>query len=203
MYNIPYFKANTDQEVLAFMKAHPFITLCGIDANSRPVATHVPVLFAERDGKLFLQAHIMRKQNHTEAFLQNSAVLAIFQGAHTYISATLYQPTNVASTWNYQAVHAAGTIHFLDDAALYDFLVRLTEHFESNPHSPALVQHMDEGYVKGLMKAIIAFEIEVTDIQHVFKLSQNKDKKVKQNIINHLSDGTSDDKAVAAAMQNK
>lgn len=28
MYNIPYFKANDDAEVLAFMKAHPFIILC-------------------------------------------------------------------------------------------------------------------------------------------------------------------------------
>lgn len=202
MYNIPYFKANTDQEVLAFMKAHPFITLCGIDANQQPVATHVPVLFAERDGKLFLQAHIMRKQNHTEAFLQNSAVLAIFQGAHTYISATMYQPTNVASTWNYQAVHAAGTIHFLDDAGLHGVLVRLTEHFENNPHSPALVQNMDEAYVSGLMKAIIAFEIEVTDIQHVFKLSQNKDQATNKRIEAHLSKGNAVDQAVADAMKS-
>ncbi len=202
MYNIPYFKANTDQEVLAFMKAHPFITLCGIDANQQPVATHVPVLFAERDGKLFLQAHIMRKQNHTEAFLQNSAVLAIFQGAHTYISATLYQPINVASTWNYQAVHAAGTIHFLDDAGLHDVLVRLTEHFENNPDSPALVQNMDEAYVSGLMKAIIAFEIEVTDIQHVFKLSQNKDEQTKAKIIFSLEAKDDESKAVAMAMNS-
>jgi transcriptional regulator len=134
--------------------------------------------------------------------LQNSAVLAIFQGAHTYISATLYQPTNVASTWNYQAVHAAGIIHFLDDAALYDFLVRLTEHFEDNPHSPALVQHMDEGYVKGLMKAIIAFEIEVTDIQHVFKLSQNKDEQTKAKIISSLEAKDDESKAVAMAMKS-
>lgn len=202
MYNISYFKANTDAEVLAFMKAHPFITLCGVNEQNEPVATHVPVLFAEKEGKLFLQAHIMRKQNHTEAFLQNSAVLAIFQGAHTYISATLYQPQNVASTWNYQAVHAAGIIHFLDDAGLHDVLVRLTEHFENNPHSPALVQNMDEAYVSGLMKAIIAFEIEVTDIQHVFKLSQNKDQATKERIEAHLSKGNAVDQAVADAMKS-
>ena len=33
------------------------------------------------------------------------------------------------------------------------------------------------------MKAIIAFEIEVTSMDHVFKLSQNRDEKSYDNII--------------------
>jgi len=201
MYNVSYFHANNADEVMAFMKAHPFVTICGVDEHVCPVATHVPVLFAERDGKLFLQAHVMRKQNHTDAFLKNSKVLTIFQGAHAYISATLYEPKNVASTWNYSAVHASGIIHFLDDEALYTFLVNLTEQFENNPHSPALVQHMDETYVRGHMKAIIAFEIEVTDIQHVFKWSQNKDEATKASIVNHLIQGDAESKAAAEMMK--
>ena len=40
-----------------------------------PVATHVPVLIEERDGKIFLFAHIMRKQQHTSAFATNENVL--------------------------------------------------------------------------------------------------------------------------------
>lgn len=90
MYNIPYFKANDDAEVLAFMKAHPFIILCGVDESGSPVATHIPVLFAEKEGKLWLRAHIMRKQDHTVAFEKNNQVLAIFHGPHTYISAKNY-----------------------------------------------------------------------------------------------------------------
>ena len=202
MYNIPYFKANHADEVMAFMKAHPFVTICGVAEDGSPVATHVPVLFAERDGKLFLQAHIMRKQNHTDAFLQNSKVLAIFQGAHAYISATLYDPQNVAGTWNYSAVHASGIIRFLDEEALYTLLVNLTAHFENNPNSPALVQHMDEAYIRGHMKAVIAFEIEVTEIQHVFKLSQNKDEQTKAKIISSLETKNVESKAVAIAMKS-
>jgi transcriptional regulator len=54
---------------------------------------------------------------------------------------------------------------------LHALLTKLTEKFENNPHSEALVQKLNEEYVSNLMKAIIAFEIEVTSVEHVFKLS--------------------------------
>ncbi|HVX50167.1 MAG TPA: FMN-binding negative transcriptional regulator [Chitinophagaceae bacterium] len=201
MYSLPHFKAADEQEVLAFMKAHPFIILCGITAEGMPVATHVPVLFQERDGKLYLQAHIMRRQQHTMAFEQNPNVLAIFSGAHTYVSASWYSKPNTAGTWNYEAVHVRGTIRFMDEEGLHDLLVRLTDTFENNPHSPALVKHMEEGYVEGLMKAIIAFDIEVAGIEHVFKLSQNRDEKSYNSILQHLNAGDADAQTIAARMQ--
>ena len=186
MYNLSHFKANNPQEVIAFMHNNPFVVLCGVDENNKPVATHIPVLIEERDNKIYLQAHVMRKQLHTVAFENNANVLAIFSGAHGYVSATNYIEQNTASTWNYQAVHASGTIHFLDEKALHNLLTKLTERFENNAHSPALVQQMDEQYVKDLMKAIVAFEIELTNIEHVFKLSQNKDNATREKIIDHL-----------------
>ncbi len=33
MYNIPHFKAKDHQEVLDFMQANPFVTICGVDAR--------------------------------------------------------------------------------------------------------------------------------------------------------------------------
>ncbi len=200
MYNIPHFKAADHKEVIAFMHAHPFITLCGCDANNQPVATHVPVLIVERDGKLFLQAHIMRKQKHTIAFEHNPDVLAIFSGAHTYVSASWYTTKTIGSTWNYQAVHAKGKLSFQNDAFLHDLLARLTEYFENNPHSPSLVPELPEEYVSNMMKAIVAFEIEITSMEHVFKLSQNRDKESYENIIEQLKRGDEEAKAVAATM---
>jgi len=202
MYSLPHFKAANEEEVFAFMRAHPFITLCGVTADGKPVATHVPVLFDERDGKLFLQAHIMRRQEHSIAFEQNPNVLAIFSGAHTYVSASWYSKPNTAGTWNYQAVHVRGTLKFLDDAGLHNLLVKLTDTFENNPHSPALVKHMEDGYVTGLMKAIIAFDIEITGIDHVFKLSQNRDEKSYDNIMEHLGHTDADGKIVAERMKH-
>jgi len=182
MYNIPYFKANNPEEVLAFMHAHPFITLCGVDKQNHTVATHIPVLFEEREGKIYLQAHIMRKQDHTIAFEQNPNVLAIFSGESAYVSASWYSTPNIASTWNYRAVHVKGIVRFMDNEGLYNLLVKLTNHFEGNENSPAAVKNLTMEYVKDNMKAIVGLEIEITDIQHVFKLSQNRDEASKQNI---------------------
>jgi len=201
MYNISYFKASSEKQVIDFMHAHPFVILCGVDKNNKPVATHVPVLFEERDDKLFLLAHVMRKQEHTNAFAENQSVLAIFYGPHTYVSASWYENKQSASTWNYQAVHASGILKFLSENKLREVLTKLTETFENNPHSPSLVQKMDNSYVEKMMQAIIAFEIEVVSVQHVFKLSQNRDEKSYENIVHQLIEGDTDAKAVASEMK--
>jgi transcriptional regulator len=143
----------------------------------------------------------MRKQKHTLAFEENPNVLAIFSGAHSFVSASWYEKKDVASTWNYQAVHAGGILHWKDDKFLYVLLEKLTANFEANPHSPALVGKIDEGYMHTMMKAIVAFEIEITSVEHIFKLSQNRDEKSYENIIGRLSDGDADAKAIAERMK--
>lgn len=186
MYDTPYFKANNEKEVLDFMKAHPFVIICGVDKHGLPVATHVPVLMSHKDGKLVLRGHIQRKTDHHKAFTHAPHVLVIFSGAHSYVSASWYTNPQIASTWNYQAVHAVGDIHFGDDAMLHQLLTDLTNHFENDPHSPALVKELPHDYMQQQMKAIIAFEITITDTRHVFKLSQNRDEASRESVIDHL-----------------
>ena len=182
MYNIPYFKANKPSDILSFMKGNPFITVCGVDVSQQPVATQIPVLLKEKEGKLYLHGHLMRKQDHTIAFEQNPNVLALFTGNHAYVSASWYTDPKVASTWNYKAVHAKGLIKFMDEDGLYNLLVELTNHFEETEDSPAAVKQLNKEYVQNNMKAIVGIEIELTDIQHVFKLSQNRNSASKENI---------------------
>lgn len=202
MYNIPYFKAEHPHEVIQFIKDHPFAVLCGSDEKAIPVATHLPLLLEEREGKLFLQGHSMRKQDHTNAFYQNPEVLAIFSDAHAYVSASWYQNRAVASTWNYQAVHVNGHLRFLDDAGLHQLLTRLTKMFEVND-SPSLVEHLDPEYVTRMMKAIVAFEIEISKVEHVFKLSQNRDQDSYKNIITHLREQDAGAQQIAKIMEEK
>ncbi|MEP6682491.1 MAG: FMN-binding negative transcriptional regulator, partial [Parafilimonas sp.] len=87
------------------------------------------------------------------------------------------------------------------ESFLHNLLTQLTEKFENNPHSPSLVSKLDEDYVSNMMKAIIAFEIEITSIEHVFKLSQNRDEKSYENIIEQLKDGSEDEQTIAATMR--
>ncbi len=202
MYDIPYFKAGHPEEVIAYMRAHPFAFICGADESGKPVATQIPFLFEQREDKLFLQGHFMKKQDHTNAFLKNPNALVIFSGAHTYVSASWYENKQIASTWNYQAVHAAGLIRFQDVSYLLQFLTRLTETYEK-PGSPSLVQHMDPAYVERMMQAIVAFEMEVLSIRNVFKLSQNRDKQSQENIISQLSNQGEDAREIARVMKEK
>ncbi len=205
MYDLPHFKAGNDKEVLLFMQAHPFVTLCGCGTDGMPVATHIPVLIEERNNTLFLKGHLMRGQMHTEAVAQHPQVLTIFSSGHSYVSASWYTQQNVASTWNYMAVHAQGTLRFLGDEDLYRLLVELTEKYEG-AGSPSLVQQMKPGYVTALMKYIVAIEIEITKLEHVFKLSQNQNQDSFASIKAHLSamdDAGAIEMAAAMEARNK
>jgi transcriptional regulator len=203
MYNLSYFKEQDPAEVIAFAKAHPFVFLCGCDTDNKPVATQVPVFIDEKDGKLFLSGHIMKKTDHHLAFEQNPNVLAVFTGPHTYVSASWYSDKQQGSTWNYTSVHAKGVIRFLDHQALLDVLQRTTDHFENNPYSGANFKDLSNEYVEKMAKAIVAFEIEVTAVDHVFKLSQNRDEKSYDNIVHKLKEQGGDAEVVGKQMEER
>jgi transcriptional regulator len=203
MYNLPHFKATNETEVLAFMKQHPFAMLIG-NAENKAVATQIPLLFEERNEKLFLLGHMMRKQDHQLTFEKNPNVLVVFTGPHTYVSATWYKDPHQASTWNYSSVHARGVISFLDQQGLENTLRKLTMHYEDhNPHSSTVFDNLPVDYRSNLMKAIVAFEIEVTSVEHVFKLSQNRDEESYENIVDELKKQGSDSETIANLMEER
>ena len=204
MYSLPYFKEPDASVVLQFMRDNPFVVLCGTDRNGLPIATQVPVFVDEKDGKIILSGHMMKNTDHHLAFTENNDALALFTGAHCYVSASWYTEPKTASTWNYMSVHARGKLIFLDEAALLTVLKRTTDHFENNEHSAAGFDQLPMDYVLKLSKAIVAFDIEVEDIQNVFKLSQNRDEKSYRNIINKLEDMTDEgSRSIAAEMKKR
>lgn len=201
MYKTPYFSTADKDEVIAFMKENAFATICGIGQDGYPVATQVPLLLESREDKLYLQGHIMRKQSHTLAFENHQQVLVLFQGPHSYISARHYSPQNTASTWNYSTVQARGKIAFLDQEVLFQLLDKLTAHYEHNSSSPSLMHHMTEEYIQSNMKAIVAFEIEVDQLDHVFKWSQNKPVETQYAILQSLQQGSLQEQLAAEEMR--
>lgn len=204
MYDLPYFKENDKETVMAFMRQHPFIFLSGVDENNKPVATQVPVFLDEKEGKLFLTGHVMKNTDHHKAFQENPAVLAVFTGPHTYVSATWYDDPHQASTWNYISVHAKGTIRFGDADDLIAILKRLTLFYENNnTASTTVFDNLPSEYTRRLMKAIVAFEIEITSIDNVFKLSQNRNEKSFHNIIEKLRTQGSDGEFIAEEMKKR
>lgn len=202
MYRSAKFKAKEQAEVLEFMNKNPFITLIGHDGEF-PIATQVPVqLSDDQEGRLVLHGHMMKNTDHYEAFLKNPNALALFVGSHTYVSASVYTQPASASTWNYMTVHAKGNIRFLDAAGTYEAIKRLTNQYEDPAASPAAFHKMDEAYIQKLLPAIAGFELTVTSLEHVFKLSQNHPQENRDAIVANLSEsGNPDAVKIAGAMK--
>ncbi|HEX5112430.1 MAG TPA: FMN-binding negative transcriptional regulator [Saprospiraceae bacterium] len=204
MYNFSYFKEEDQQVLFQFLHDYPFAFLTGSFNNGKQVATQVPVLVEERAGKLILHAHIMRKTDHHKAFLENPQVLVVFTGPSTYVSATWYTNPHMGSTWNYMSVHLRGNIRFVGEQELRSLLDRLTLRFENNNStSPTYFNNLSDDYIKHMLPSIEAFEIEVEEIENVFKLSQNRDEKSYLNIIDQLEKRGPDSSRIAAEMRNR
>jgi transcriptional regulator len=165
--------------------------------NQKLFAVHVPLyLTKNQDEKMVLEGHIAKENPLWRSFENNPEVLAIFSGSHTYISSSWYDHENVP-TWNYTAVHVYGTIKIVDETAAIAALTRLVDKYEQNSKYPVQV----EKFLKKTMmqiRGIVAFEIEVNEIQAVKKLSQNRDDKNHQNIITEL-EASQDPQAIAVA----
>lgn len=185
MYKMAHYTEQDKQKVIDFMKEHSFAIVTGA-GNEYPVASHLPLEIIEEGEQLFFTGHLMRKTDHHLGFKKNENVLVIFHSPHAYINAGWYSNPTDASTVNYMAVHAKGKISFTDEAGTLEAIKQLTDkHIGSN--SPASFENIPKDYVAAMLKAIVGFKIKVTDVQNVFKLSQNKNKEDQLNIIEHLN----------------
>ncbi|MEO6694326.1 MAG: FMN-binding negative transcriptional regulator [Ignavibacteria bacterium] len=204
MYDLPYHKEKNYEVVKQFIDDNPFAFLSGCDSENKPVATQVPVFIEEENGKRILRGHIMKNTDHHKAFLHNPNVLVVFTGHHTYVSATWYSNPHQASTWNYMSVHAKGIIRFLDEKGLIDVLKKTTLHFENyDKQSTTVYDNLTDEYKLKLLKAIVAFEIEIKDLDTVFKLSQDRDEKSFENIKEKLNQKGESGRVVACEMEKR
>jgi transcriptional regulator len=198
MYKFPYFTENDTNTVVTFMKENSFAIITAI-GETHPVATQVPLFIdINEDGKILLSGHIMRKTDHHKAFEKNENVLVLFTGPHSYVSASWYTAPQTASTWNYMTVHVKGKISLLDETATYEAIKNITEKYEGK-ETAAAFHKMDEDYIAAMLKAIIAFSIEVESMENVFKLSQNRDEQSKKNIIEALQKRPDENSKMIAA----
>lgn len=204
MYNLSYHKEKDNHVIKEFLEKYPFAFLTGCDSENRPIATQVPVFIEEKNGKEFLRGHVMKNTDHHKAFANNPNVLAVFTGKHTYVSGSWYSNPHSASTWNYMSVHVKGILRFLDDNALEDVLRMTSLHFEGqDDKSPTVFDNLPLEFKRRVMHMIVAFEIEVKEIDTVFKLSQDRDAESYQNIINKLKEQDEDGRVIAAEMEKR
>ena len=162
-----------------FIERHPLGMLVSV-VDGSPVADHVPTLLARDSGSSgTLQGHVARANPLWRAVANGTEVLVVFRGADAYISPSSYPSKRtdgkVVPTWNYSVVHARGTIRFIDDEPwLHALVSRLTDHFERVRPEPWAVSDAPPNYVRAMLRAIVGFEIEISELIGKFKASQNR-----------------------------
>lgn len=198
MYIPAYYKNENRDEIEAFLKANAFGILINT-VDGRLWASHIPMALSEKDGKQFLTAHVSMQNDQWKGFASGE-VLAIFSGPHAYVSSSWYDFEGVP-TWNYTAIHVYGKVRILDEAETVASLKTLVDKYEAGRENPTRVEDLSRKTMM-MARAIVAFEIEITDIQAKKKHSQNRDEKNYQSVISHLEKtGHPDALAIAEDMK--
>ena len=199
MYIPELYKNENQEEIQNFIHQNGFGILVN-QTNGKLWATHIPLLLEEKNGKQILVGHISRENPQAESFKTNDEVLALFSGAHSYISSSWYDHENVP-TWNYLAVHIYGKlkIHSLDETI--EALKRLVDKYEAKSEKPVRIEDLSK---KTMLQArgIVSFEIEITAIEAKKKLSQNRDDKNYKTIISKL-ENSNDFQSIEVAKEMK
>jgi transcriptional regulator len=186
MYRPTIFQEDDVNKLVAFMQANSFATLVSI-VDGIPFASHIPLVVKVDDDVVKLIGHLAKQNPHWQAF-KAAESLAIFTGAHSYISPTLYEKEENVPTWNYIAVHAYGfpqVITFGETPELMGEMIDdMVETYEADYKSRW--ESLSTQYREGMMNGIIGFEMSVSRLEGKYKLSQNKSQVDRQNVSDTL-----------------
>ncbi len=142
-------------------------------------AEHLPFLLdAEPDGPGTLIAHVARNNPVWREIEDGAQVLVVFRGVQGYISPNWYpgkQETHrYVPTWNYEVVHAHGTIHVRDDEKFVRGVVaRLTRQHEADQPVPWKMGDAPADYLAAQLAHIVGIEIRLTRLDGKRKLNQH------------------------------
>lgn len=196
MYIPNLFKNENQAEIKNFIHDNGFAILVN-QTNGKLWATHIPLfLDTNKLGNEILVGHVSLENPQADSFKNNEDVLAIFSGAHSYISSSWYDHENVP-TWNYIAVHVYGKVTILNHDEAVLSLKKLVDKYEVKSENPVKVEELSKETMRQA-RGIVAFEIEITSIDAVKKISQNRDEKNYKNIISEL-EKTNDSESIEMA----
>lgn len=199
----------------AVIHNYPLGTLV-VQGNDGLCATHLPFLLDATSHPLgLLQAHVAKSNAEFSSLLDETPILAIFQGPHAYISPSWY-PTKVSTggkavpTWNYVSVHVHGTLSIKSGPEwLLAHLEQQTSRYEQGRPDPWSINDAPADYMKTMLDHIVGLEITITRIEAKEKLSQNRPGIDQQGVIQGLNDplqpviGSVFNREIARLMQEK
>lgn len=204
MHTFDEYAPTSDAQLIGLIRAHPFALVVSSGADG-PVASHVPVIpdpsGDDGPGGLTLWGHMARVNPQWREFSSGRPVLVVFQGAHSYVSAALYERTPAVPTWNYSAVHVTAVPTVITDPATTLDVLTATVAAAEAQHGTAWDMTASVGHFTRIMSGVVAFTLHVTAVQGVLKLSQDKPDVLWERVHAGLSgNGDTGSAQVAADM---
>ena len=182
MYVPAHFAVEDAQTLHRIIREHPLGVLVtpgehGVDAD------HIPFEFDPGAGALGrLTAHVARANPLWQRCPTGTPVMVIFRGAEAFVSPNWYpskhETHRQVPTWNYEVVHAHGTLAVHDDERFVRGLVaRLTRHHEAGEPRPWKMTDSAPEYIDAMLRNIVGIEVRVTSLVGKSKLSQNREAR--------------------------
>ncbi|MBK5205049.1 MAG: FMN-binding negative transcriptional regulator [Polaromonas sp.] len=172
MYLPPQFKSDRTQAA-ALIKKYPFASLISVDDTGLPYVTHLPLHLEERSDQLVLLGHVAKANPHWRYLQARPQALVTFLGPHAYLSPKVYPDLARVPTWNYLAVHCAVQATLVEDAAAKDRLLKKLIADHEPPYAEQW-RGLDEEFSHKMLTGIVAFELQVTDLQCKLKINQHR-----------------------------
>lgn len=178
MYIPPHFAESRLEELHRIVQENPLGILVTRDESGCD-ANHLPFWFDAQQGPHgVLIAHVARSNPLWREVKNGDEVLVIFRGVEGYISPNWYpgkQDTHRrVPTWNYEVVHAHGSVHVHDDEKFTRGVVaRLTREHEATQPQPWKMGDAPADYMDEQLRHIVGIEVRIEKLVGKRKLSQN------------------------------
>lgn len=197
MYLPPQFKGDRVQ-ARALITDHPFASLVSVDDAGLPYVTHLPLHLEERGDQLVLLGHVAKPNPHWRYLAARPQAVATFLGPHAYLSPKVYPDLARVPTWNYLAVHCTVQASLIEDPQAKDRLLKKL----IGDHEPPYAEQwrgLGEEFAHKMLAGIVAFELQVTDLQCKLKLNQHRTESHAAMKAMYAA-GTPDEQALAGWM---
>lgn len=188
MYAPRFFREPDHERMCELIECTGFGLLITSDSGGRIMNTFAPMLL-ERDtaAGLRLIGHMARANPQWRATPQGSEAVAVFMGAHGYVTPTWYAREPDVPTWNYRSVEVRGSFELIEeDQQIRRLLERSVDHFESLSGHTWKLSDIDEPVVAGFQKAVAAFAIGIASLSGATKYSQDKQIEDRERVIEGL-----------------
>ena len=188
MHPNPSFRNTSDGHGWELVSQTSFGTLVQ-STSGLPLISHVPFLLSACQS--YIELHLVRSNPMGRVEVDEAVpTTLIVNGPDGYISPDWYRIDDQVPTWNYVAIHLTGQLMRLEDDVLEPLLSRLSDHFESQLHPKPIwtMEKMTDDFKKRMMRQILPFKFETSELHSTWKLGQNKPEQARLDAADALAD---------------